>query len=39
MSKKGVINPKFKGFMASITQANWNVVRIMYMVVGIPLNP
>jgi hypothetical protein len=39
MSKKGVANPNFKGFMANITQVNWNVVKIMYMVVGIPLNP
>jgi adenine-specific DNA methylase len=39
MSKKVVTNPNFKGFMASITQVNWNVLRIMYMVVGIPTNP
>jgi hypothetical protein len=39
MSKKAVTNPNFNGFMASITEVNWNVVRIMYTVVGIPLNP
>jgi hypothetical protein len=28
--KKGVRNPNFKGFMADITQANWNDVCIVY---------
>jgi hypothetical protein len=26
MVKNGVINPKFKEFMANITQANWNIM-------------
>ncbi len=30
MSKNGVRNPNFKGFMVNNAQTNWNVVWIMY---------
>jgi hypothetical protein len=30
MLMKGVSNLNFKGFMANNTQANWNVVQIVY---------
>jgi hypothetical protein len=30
MRKNSVENPNFKGSMADSTQANWNVVRIVY---------
>jgi hypothetical protein len=30
MAKHSVVEPKFKGFMADIAQANWNVVRVIY---------
>jgi predicted phage tail protein len=30
MANNGVPNPNFKGFMVDNTQANWNVVQIIY---------
>jgi hypothetical protein len=30
MLKHGFLKSNFKGFMADITQTNWNVVRIIY---------
>jgi hypothetical protein len=30
MARHGVPEPKFKGFMADSTQANWNAVRVIY---------
>jgi hypothetical protein len=30
MANNGVPNPNFKGFMVNSTQANWNIVRIVY---------
>jgi hypothetical protein len=30
MTKDGIPEPKFKGFMTDSTQANWNVVRVIY---------
>jgi hypothetical protein len=30
MANNGVPNPNFKGFMVDSTQANWNVVQIVY---------
>jgi hypothetical protein len=35
---KVICNLNFKGFMADNIQSNWNIVQIVYMVVGIPLN-
>jgi hypothetical protein len=30
MARHGIPKPKFKGFMADSTQANWNVVKMIY---------
>jgi hypothetical protein len=30
MAKHGVLEPKFKGFMADSAQANWNAVKVIY---------
>jgi hypothetical protein len=30
MARHGVLEPKFKGFMADSAQANWNAVRLIY---------
>jgi hypothetical protein len=30
MLKHGFPKPKFKGFMANNTQANWNAIKIVY---------
>jgi hypothetical protein len=30
MAKHGIPEPKFKGFMADSTQANWNAVKVIY---------
>jgi hypothetical protein len=30
MARHGVLEPKFKGFMADSAQANWNAVRMIY---------
>jgi hypothetical protein len=30
MARHGIPEPKFKGFMADSTQANWNVVKVIY---------
>jgi hypothetical protein len=30
MARHGILEPKFKGFMADSAQANWNTVRVIY---------
>jgi hypothetical protein len=30
MAKHGILESKFKGFMANSTQANWNTIRVIY---------
>jgi hypothetical protein len=30
LARHGIPEPKFKGFMADSTQANWNAIRVIY---------
>jgi hypothetical protein len=30
LARHGVLEPKFKGFMADSAQANWNAIRVIY---------